>query len=101
MATTAAVAKNEKRKKLSARHLAKRKLLKATIISEKATDAEKNAAEKKLQKMSRNTSAIRVRNRCALTGRPRGNYKKFNLCRIKFRELASEGLIPGITKASW
>ncbi len=101
MASVAAITKNEKRKKLAKKYYAKREQLKKVIIDANASDADKNTAEKKLQKMSRNTSSVRVRNRCALTGRPRGNYQKFQLCRIKFRELASEGLIPGVTKASW
>ena len=58
-------------------------------------------ASKKLQKMPRDTSRIRVRNRCELTGRPRGYYRDFKLSRIKFRELAHQGMIPGVTKASW
>jgi small subunit ribosomal protein S14 len=101
MATVAAIAKNERRKKLAAKFKAKRAALKKTVIDPNASDDEVFAAEKKLQKMSRNTSSVRVRNRCTITGRPRGNYRKFNLCRIKFRELASQGMIPGVTKASW
>ncbi len=101
MATLAAIQKNERRKKLAKKYYAKRQELKKIIVDETASDEARDAAEKKLQKLPRNTSAVRVRNRCALTGRPRGNYQKFQLCRIKFRELASEGLIPGVTKASW
>jgi small subunit ribosomal protein S14 len=101
MATVAAIAKNERRKKIAAKFKAKRAALKKTVIDPNASDDEVFAAEKKLQKMSRNTSSVRVRNRCTITGRPRGNYRKFNLCRIKFRELASQGMIPGVTKASW
>lgn len=101
MAKVSAIVKNEKRLKLAIRYKAKRTALKKILISTTATDDEKNEAEKRLQKMSPNTSMVRVRSRCAITGRPRGNYKKFGLCRIKFRELASQGLIPGITKASW
>jgi small subunit ribosomal protein S14 len=58
-------------------------------------------ARRDLTKLPRNSSEIRVRNRCEITGRPRGNYRKFGICRIKFREMALEGLIPGVTKSSW
>jgi small subunit ribosomal protein S14 len=101
MATVAAIAKNEKRKKLAKKQAAKRAELKAKVINADLSDEERDEAMMKLQKLNQNGSATRVRNRCAITGRPRGTYRKFNLCRIKLRELASEGLIPGVTKASW
>ena len=89
MSTTAIYARNEKRKKLVEKYAAKREALKA------AGDWEG------LQKLPRNSSPSRVRNRCSLTGRGRGVYKKFGLCRNVFRQLALEGKIPGIRKASW
>ena len=79
----------------------KRAALKATIISATATPEEKEAAGKALRKMPRNSSKIRIRNRCAMTGRPRAYLRQFGLSRITFREMALNGLIPGVTKASW
>lgn len=89
MSKTSVYARNEKRKRLAAKYEAKRKELK------EAGDYEA------LQKLPRNSAPTRIRNRCVLTGRGRGVYKKFGLCRNKFRELALEGKIPGIRKASW
>jgi small subunit ribosomal protein S14 len=101
MAKTSKVVKNEERKVLVARHAEKRAALKATIISQTATPEEKDAAGKALRKMPRNSSKIRIRNRCAMTGRPRAFLRQFGLSRITFREMALNGLIPGVTKASW
>ena len=78
-----------------------RKELRLKTLDEKLSFDERNAAQTALQKLPRNGSMTRVRVRCSITGRGRGNYRKFGLCRIKFRELALEGLIPGVTKASW
>lgn len=78
-----------------------RKELRVKALDAKLSDEERAEARKKLQKLPRNGSATRVRVRCSVTGRSRGNYRKFGLCRIKFREMALEGLIPGVTKASW
>ncbi|NLO19291.1 MAG: 30S ribosomal protein S14 [Ignavibacteria bacterium] len=89
MARTATVANNEKRKRLAAKYEAKREELK------------KNQDFEGLQKLPRNSSKTRIRNRCTLTGRGKGVYKKFGLCRNVFRQLALEGKIPGIRKASW
>lgn len=89
MSTTAIYARNEKRKRMVEKYAAKREALKA------AGDWEG------LQKLPRNSSPSRVRNRCSLTGRGRGVYRKFGLCRNVFRQLALEGKIPGIRKASW
>jgi small subunit ribosomal protein S14 len=89
MATTAVIARNRKRQRLVAKYAAKRAELKA------AGDYEG------LQKLPRNSSPTRVRNRCFVTGRGRGVYRKFGLCRNVFRQMALEGKIPGITKASW
>jgi small subunit ribosomal protein S14 len=75
--------------------------LRKVIIDPNATDDEVIAAQKKLQKMPRDTSRIRVRNRCELTGRPRAYYRDFGLSRIKLREMAHRGMLPGVTKSSW
>ena len=101
MARLSAVVKNKKREKLAKRYAPKAKLLRAQAIDEKLTDEEREIARRKLQKIPRNGNLNRVRNRCELTGRSRGVYRDFKLCRNKFRELANNGLIPGVTKASW
>lgn len=101
MAKTCTVLRNEYRKHLSALHTDKRAELKATIKDESLSFEERMAARDKLNKMPRDGATIRVRTRCMLTGRPRGNYRKFRICRNKFRELASRGELPGVTKASW
>lgn len=101
MATLAKIANNEKRRKLSAKYAAKRAALKAIIVSPKSTDAEKLEAVIKLNKLPRNSNRNRIRNRCALTGRPRGVYRKFGLSRIAVREKGLAGEIPGLTKSSW
>jgi small subunit ribosomal protein S14 len=101
MAKTSKVVKNEERKLMVARYAEKRAALKATIISQTATPEEKDAAGKALRKMPRNSSKIRIRNRCAMTGRPRAFLRQFGLSRVTFREMALNGLIPGVTKASW
>lgn len=79
----------------------KRAQLKATIMDQTLPIEERFAATQKLAEMPRNGSRVRQRNRCGLTGRPRGYYRKFNLCRNKLRELGSFGMIPGLVKASW
>ena len=101
MASQAKVATNEKRKKLVAKYAAKRAALKAIVVSVKASDADKVAAQNKLNALSRNSSKIRIRNRCVLTGRPRAYYRKFGLSRIAIREKGLAGEIPGLTKSSW
>lgn len=101
MAKISTVNRNLKRKKMADRQAPIRKELKAALLDKKVSDEDKLVARKKLQKLPRNGAANRVRVRCSITGRGRGNYRKFGLCRIKFRELALEGLIPGVTKASW
>jgi small subunit ribosomal protein S14 len=101
MATQAKIATNEKRKKLTAKYAAKRAALKATVVNPKASDADKLAAQNKLNALPRNSSRQRIRNRCALTGRPRGVYRKFGLSRIAIREKGLAGEIPGLTKSSW
>lgn len=101
MARTSSIAKNNRRKKLVEKGEAKRAELRAKIIDQSLSFEERDVAMKKLQKMPRDTSRIRVRNRCEITGRPRGVYRDFKLSRITFRELAHKGMIPGVTKASW
>lgn len=89
MSTTAVIARNEKRKVLAAKYMAKREELKALGDSEG------------LQKLPRNSSPCRIRVRCTQTGRGKGVYKKYGVCRNVFRQLALEGKIPGVRKASW
>jgi len=101
MAKVSAIAKNNRRKELVAKGEAKRAELRAKIQDENISVEERLELQKKLQKMPRDTSRIRVRNRCELTGRPRAVYRDFGLSRIKFREMAHQGMIPGVTKASW
>ncbi len=90
-----------KREKLVARYAKKRAALKATIRNVNSSDDELAAAQAKLNAMPRDASPTRLRSRCAITGRPRGVYKKFGLGRNKLREAAMKGEIPGLTKASW
>jgi small subunit ribosomal protein S14 len=90
-----------KREKLIKRHAAKREALKKVISSSTASYDDKAAAAVKLQKLPRDSSPSRVRNRCALTGRPRGVYSKFGLARNKLREATMRGDVPGLRKASW
>jgi small subunit ribosomal protein S14 len=101
MARLSAVIKNKKREKLAKKFGPKASLLRKKAIDPKISDDEREAARLKLQKIPRNGNPNRVRNRCELTGRPRAVYRDFKLCRNKFRELANNGLIPGVTKASW
>lgn len=101
MARLAAIVKNNRRKKLSQKHRLARKELREKSVNPKLSDDERAAAFLKLQKMPKDGSPCRVINRCAVTGRPRGNYRKFGLCRLALRKLAHEGKIPGLTKASW
>ncbi len=101
MAKKSSIEKNDRRKAMAERQKAKRKALADTVRSTKATDDEKRAAQVALQKLPRNGAAIRVRNRCQMTGRSRGYVATFGLSRIAFREMALQGLIPGVKKASW
>jgi small subunit ribosomal protein S14 len=101
MPKTSAIQRNEKRKRLAAKHAPKRAELKAIIANPATTDVEFYAAQKKLQKLPRNSSPTRIRNRCSMSGRPRGYIGKFGVSRIQFRELALSGKIPGVTKSSW
>jgi small subunit ribosomal protein S14 len=101
MAKTSSVEKNNRRRKLVAQYAAKRKRLKAIANDLKRPAEDRFAARLKLAEMPRNSSAVRVRNRCELTGRARGYYRKIKLCRNQLRELASQGRIPGLVKSSW
>jgi len=101
MAKLAVVLRQQKRVKTVAKFKAKRTQLLEVIYDSRATEEAKETARAKLQKMPRDASPVRLRNRCALTGRPRGVYRKFGLGRNKLRDLALKGEIPGIIKASW
>jgi small subunit ribosomal protein S14 len=101
MAKTSAVNRNIKREKMAARDKSKRSKLKEQIMDREAPVEERFEASLKLAQMPRNGSRTRVKLRCALTGRSRSNYRKFKLCRIALRDLASSGQIPGMVKASW
>lgn len=101
MAKKSMVQKQLRREKMVARCWEKRQALKAKISHPETDEEERQEAIDKLNKMSKNSSKIRLRNRCKLTGRPRGYLRKFNLSRICFREMANNGLIPGVVKASW
>ena len=101
MPKTSAIERNKKRITLAAKFAPKRAELKATLANPATTDLEFYAAQKKLQKLPRNSSPTRIRNRCSLSGRPRGYKRKYGVSRITFRELALAGKIPGVIKSSW
>ena len=101
MAKLALINREEKRRKLVAKYAKKRAALGAVINNVGLSDEERYEARLKLQALPRNSSPSRLRNRCELTGRPRGVFRKFGLCRNKMRELAMQGEIPGVVKASW
>jgi small subunit ribosomal protein S14 len=101
MAKLALINREEKRAKTVAKYAAKRTELLAIINDASLSDDDRMAARLKLQQLPRNASPSRQRNRCALTGRPRGVFRKFGLCRNKLREIAMRGEVPGMTKASW
>ena len=101
MAKKSAIKKNETRIKKVSLMGKKRKSLKKIIMNRDLPLDERFSAQIKLNEMPRDSSHIRVRNRCLETGRPRGNYRKFKMSRIAFRELASTGQVPGILKSSW
>ena len=101
MAKTSAVEKNRKRTRMAKKYAARRARLKA-IAQDKSLPAEECfAARLKLAELPRNSSPVRIRNRCEISGRPRGYYRKFKISRIALRDLASQGQIPGMTKSSW
>jgi small subunit ribosomal protein S14 len=101
MAKTSSVEKNNRRRRMVAQYAEKRKRLKAIADDLKRPAEERFAARIKLAEMPRNSSATRIRNRCEVTGRARGYYRKLRMCRNQLRDLASQGLIPGMTKSSW
>ncbi|MGH7583630.1 MAG: 30S ribosomal protein S14 [Gemmatimonadales bacterium] len=101
MAKTSSIQRNLKRTRLVAKYDAQRKELKAVIRSLTATQSQKEIAIRKLQALPRNASPVRIRNRCQLSGRSRGFVRRFGLSRIAFRDMALEGKIPGVRKASW
>ena len=101
MAKLSLIQREEKREKLVAQYAKKYAELKGIINDAKKSDEERYAARLELQKLPRNANPTRLRNRCQLTGRPRGVFSKFGLARHKVRELAFRGEIPGLTKASW
>jgi small subunit ribosomal protein S14 len=101
MAKTSVLIRQLKREKLQKRFAKKRAALKAIVRDLNSTDDQKMIAQAKLNAMPRDSSKSRQRNRCAITGRPRGVYRKFGLGRNKLREAAMSGEIPGLTKASW
>ena len=101
MAKLSSINKNERRKKLVAKYAAKYAKLKAIADDNSLDDTERLIARLKLAEIPRNGNPTRVRNRCETTGRPRGYYRKFGLCRVELRDLANKGMIPGVTKSSW
>lgn len=101
MPKTSSIERNKKRVKLTDKFAAKRAELKAILSNPATTDEEFYSAQKKLQKLPRNSAKERIRNRCSMSGRPRGFNRKFGVSRLTFRELALAGKIPGVTKSSW
>ena len=101
MAKVGVINRNERRKRLVANKAEVRAELKAKIIDESLSWDERMSARDALNKLPKDSSSIRVRNRCSITGRGRGNYRKFKICRNVFREMASYGQLPGVTKSSW
>ena len=101
MAKTSTVERNKKRRRMTKANAPKRAKLKAIIKDRDTNDEDRFAAVVKLAQLPRNSSKVRIRNRCELTGRPRATYRKFKLARNKLREFASKGMIPGMVKSSW
>lgn len=101
MAKLSLINRDIKRVKLAEKYAAKRAALKAIIDDSSKSDEERYEARLKLQQLPRNSSPTRQRSRCAITGRPRGVFRKFGLARNKLRDLAMKGEIPGVTKGSW
>ena len=101
MAKTSVVNRDKKRRALVKKYAAKRKDLLEIINNQRVSPEDRYAARLKMQQLPRDASPVRLRNRCALTGRPRGVYKKFGLARSKLRDIALAGEIPGVIKASW
>ena len=101
MAKKSKIARNEQRKIVVERWATKRLELKKALVDESGTDESREAARLGLQKLPRNASPVRVRNRDAVDGRPRGHLSKFGISRVRFRDMAHRGELPGITKSSW
>tara|TARA_B100000035_G_scaffold274994_1_gene251731 strand:- start:15 stop:320 length:306 start_codon:yes stop_codon:yes gene_type:complete len=101
MAKKSAIQRDLKRRRLISKYANKRAELKAILANPETSDEEFYKAQAKLTKLPKNSSPIRARNRCSITGRPRAHIRKFGLSRITFRELASKGKLPGVTKSSW
>jgi len=101
MAKLALINREEKRRKMVVKFAAKRAALLAVINDAARSDEDRQEARDKFQRLPRNSSPVRLRNRCRLTGRPRGVFRKFGLGRNKLREIALRGEIPGVIKASW
>ena len=101
MAKVSQINRNAKRERMAARDKTKRAALKSVLMDRDAAVEERFDASMKLAQLPRNGAAVRVKLRCSLTGRAKANYRKFKLCRIALRDLASSGQIPGMVKASW
>lgn len=101
MAKISAIEKNARRRKLVSQYAARRSALKAIVNDRSRPMEERFAAQLKLSQLPRNSSKTRIRNRCAVTGRPRAFYRKLNMSRIALRDLGSSGQIPGLVKSSW
>ena len=101
MAKKSKIARNDQRKEIVARYAAKRLELKKALVDPNGTDESREAARVGLQKLPRNASPVRLRNRDAVDGRPRGNLSKFGISRVRFRDMAHRGELPGVTKSSW
>ncbi|WP_279478469.1 30S ribosomal protein S14 [Aureimonas sp. SK2] len=101
MAKKSAIEKNKRRQKLVAKYAAKREALKAVTTNQEASMEERFRAQLQLAELPRNSSKVRVRNRCEVTGRPRAYYRKLKMSRIALRDLGNTGQIPGVVKSSW
>ena len=101
MAKKSKIARNDQRKVIVERYAAKRLELKKALVDPAGTDESREAARLGLQKLPRNASPVRLRNRDAIDGRPRGNIRLFGISRVRFRDMAHRGELPGITKSSW
>ena len=101
MAKKSAVEKNKKRRKLAAKYAEKRAKLKEMAVDDSLSDQERFSARLKLAKLPRNSAPSRIRNRCEVSGRPRGYYRKLKMSRVALRELGNQGKVPGLVKSSW
>lgn len=101
MAKKSSIAKNQRRERLVEKYAARRAELKSILANPNASDEEFFEAQRKLSKLPRNSARTRLRNRCAITGRPRAFIRRFGLSRLTFREMALDGRIPGVIKSSW